>query len=111
MAIKRSAATQEGSAYDLPEPSYDAELVQVGRRTPCGEMLRRYWHPIATAEEVEDLPLPVRVLGEDLILFQTPQGRYGLVLSALRASRKQLDLRQGRRARNPLLLPWLVVRY
>jgi phenylpropionate dioxygenase-like ring-hydroxylating dioxygenase large terminal subunit len=79
MAIKRSAATQEGSAYDLPEPSYDAELVQVGRRTPCGEMLRRYWHPIATAEEVKDLPLPVRVLGEDLILFQTPQGRYGLV--------------------------------
>jgi nitrite reductase/ring-hydroxylating ferredoxin subunit len=79
MAIKRSAATQEGSAYDLPEPSYDAELVQVGRRTPCGEMLMRYWHPIATAEEVKDLPLPVRVLGEDLILFQTLQGRYGLV--------------------------------
>jgi hypothetical protein len=52
MAIKRSAATQEGSAYDLPEASYDAELVEVGRRTPYGEMLRRYWHPIATAEEV-----------------------------------------------------------
>jgi len=79
MAIKRLAASRDGSAYDLPEPSYDTELVEVGRGTPCGEMLRRYWHPIATAEEVTDLPLSVRVLGEDLILFRTPQAGYGLV--------------------------------
>jgi phenylpropionate dioxygenase-like ring-hydroxylating dioxygenase large terminal subunit len=79
MAVTRTASTQSGSAYDLPEPSYDAELVEVGRGKPCGELLRRYWHPIATVDEVKDLPLPVRILGEDLILFRTAAGNYGLV--------------------------------
>jgi hypothetical protein len=32
-----------GSAYDLFPPSYDASLAEVGRSTPSGEMLRRYW--------------------------------------------------------------------
>jgi hypothetical protein len=37
MAINRSAATHEGSAYDFPGPSYDAESAKVGRCTSCGE--------------------------------------------------------------------------
>jgi len=68
-----------GSAYDLPPPSSDLDLVGVGKGTPGGELLRRYWHPIAVAREVGDLPLAVRVLGEDLVLFRTPAGRFGLV--------------------------------
>ena len=27
-------------------------LTQVGRGTPCGELLRRYWHPVAAAAEL-----------------------------------------------------------
>jgi len=69
----------DGSAYGLPEPSYDAELVEVGAGTPAGELLRRYWHPVGVSSELADLPVPVRVLGEDLILFRTGQGRPGLV--------------------------------
>ena len=68
-----------GTAYGRPAPSYDATLVQVGAGTPGGEMLRRYWHPIAVAAEIGDRPRPVRVLGEDLILFRDLAGRAGLL--------------------------------
>ena len=53
-------------------------LTRIGPGTPCGEMLRRYWWPIACAEEVKSSPLPVRLLGEDLVLFRTRDG-YGLL--------------------------------
>ncbi len=62
-------------------------LTRVGPGTPAGEMLRRYWHVAAAACELSDeTPIkPVRMFGEDLILFQMPlaagesQPRYGLV--------------------------------
>jgi len=64
------------SRRDLRE---DAELTRVGRGTPCGEYLRRYWQPIANTCEVGDLPLRIRILGEDLVLFRNGKGEYGLV--------------------------------
>lgn len=67
------------SAYDLPTPSSDTDLTSVTKGTPGGELLRRYWHPVAVASEVKDLPVPVRLLGEDLILFKTSQGQFGLM--------------------------------
>jgi nitrite reductase/ring-hydroxylating ferredoxin subunit len=70
---------RSGSAYDLKPGTYHADLVLVGKGTPGGELLRRYWHPIELSETVKDLPVPVRALGEDLILFRTPEGRLGLV--------------------------------
>ena len=54
---------ETGSAYDRPEATFDDEIVQVERGTPTGELLRRYWHPIAVADEVGELPQSVRVLG------------------------------------------------
>lgn len=55
-------------------------LTQVGRGTPSGELLRRYWHPIAIARELtEESPTRfVRVLGEDLVLFQDKSVRKGV---------------------------------
>ena len=47
--------------------------------TPCGEYLRRYWQPVAMAEELGALPMVVRVLGEDLVLFRDGSGRPGLL--------------------------------
>ena len=44
-----------------------------------GELLRRYWHPVGLAADAGATPRPVRVLGEDLILFRDGQGRPGLV--------------------------------
>ncbi|MEE8517282.1 MAG: aromatic ring-hydroxylating dioxygenase subunit alpha [Alphaproteobacteria bacterium] len=56
-------------------------LTRVGPGTPGGEMLRRYWHPIAVASELtaETPKKRVRVLGEDLLLFRDGQGRVGLI--------------------------------
>ena len=44
-------------------------LTQVGRGTPMGELLRRYWQPIAALSEMNDRwTKRVRLLGEDLVL-------------------------------------------
>lgn len=56
------------------------QLSQVGRGTPGGELMRRYWHPIAAAVELDEKPTkPVRLLGEDLVLFKDRSGTVGLI--------------------------------
>jgi phenylpropionate dioxygenase-like ring-hydroxylating dioxygenase large terminal subunit len=60
-------------------------LTQTGVGTPAGEWMRRYWQPIALAEELSpelagDRPLvAARVLGQDLVLFRDERGELGLV--------------------------------
>src|SRR6266508_4149684 len=55
-------------------------LTRVGPGTPAGELLRRYWHPVAVAAELNDKPIKrVRILGEDLVLYRGDAGVYGLV--------------------------------
>ena len=48
-------------------------LTRIGPGTPCGELMRRYWHPIAAVSELEGLKWNkrVRLLGEDLVLLRT----------------------------------------
>jgi len=57
----------------------DDELTRVGPGTACGDYLRRFWHPIAIAAEIQDLPVALKILGEDLVLFRDRDGRFGLV--------------------------------
>jgi phenylpropionate dioxygenase-like ring-hydroxylating dioxygenase large terminal subunit len=47
-------------------------MTQVGPGTPGGEMLRRYWQPIAAASELSDEKpmMKLRILGEDLVVFR-----------------------------------------
>ena len=55
-------------------------MTRVGRGTPCGKLLRRYWQPVALSDEMQG-PRPikaVRILGENLVLFRDG-GRYGLI--------------------------------
>jgi 5,5'-dehydrodivanillate O-demethylase len=55
-------------------------LAQVGAGTPMGDLLRRYWMPIAGASEFERTPVKaVRLLGEDLVLYKDLSGSFGLV--------------------------------
>jgi 5,5'-dehydrodivanillate O-demethylase oxygenase subunit len=56
-------------------------LTRVGPGTPTGDLLRRYWHPIAVAKELtaEHPTKFVRVLGEDLVIFRATNGRLGLI--------------------------------
>ncbi len=67
------------SAYDRPKAQHDAILTDVARGSATGEMLRRYWHPIELSAALETVPLKVRVLSEDLILFRTQTGIPGLL--------------------------------
>jgi 5,5'-dehydrodivanillate O-demethylase len=56
------------------------QLTQVGPGTPMGELMRRYWMPIAGVSELDEKPTkPVRLFGEDLALYKDLSGKYGLV--------------------------------
>lgn len=55
-------------------------LTEVGPGKPMGDLLRRYWHPVAGVSEFETRPIkPIRLFGENLVLFKTLKGDYGLV--------------------------------
>jgi nitrite reductase/ring-hydroxylating ferredoxin subunit len=55
-------------------------LTRVGPGTPMGELMRRYWQPIAAAVELDDNPVKhVKILGESLMLYRDRQGRLGLI--------------------------------
>ena len=56
------------------------QLTEVGPGTPMGELLRRYWMPIAGISEFETIESkPVRLLGEDLVLYKDRSGTFGLI--------------------------------
>ena len=71
-------------------------LTQVGPGTPAGELLRRYWQPVALSEELPPggAPIPIKILGEDLVLFRDDKGRVGLL--SLHCSHRGADLSYGR---------------
>ena len=63
-------------------------LTRVGPDTPAGQLLRRYWQPVALLDEFDPRLDPRmahrqvkagRVLGQDLVLFKDAQGRFGLL--------------------------------
>jgi 5,5'-dehydrodivanillate O-demethylase oxygenase subunit len=55
-------------------------LTRVGAGTPVGELLRRYWYPVAAASELARHPTKyVKILGEELVLFRDKQRRLGLI--------------------------------
>jgi 5,5'-dehydrodivanillate O-demethylase len=64
----------------METPENNTLMTQVGKGTPGGELLRRYWHAIGVAAELDEQPTRrVRLLGEDLVVFRDRQGRLGLV--------------------------------
>ncbi len=68
-----------GGAYARAPRTHDAEITEVGPGTPCGELMRRYWHPVEMSERLGIKPMNIRVLGEDLVLFRDLKGRTGLI--------------------------------
>lgn len=56
------------------------QLTQVGPGTPMGDLLRRYWYPVAFQKDMDEWPITkVRLLGEDFALWKTPDGDYGIM--------------------------------
>jgi phthalate 4,5-dioxygenase len=71
-------------------------LTRTGPGTPGGELLRRYWQPIALSKELpeDSAPLPVRLMSEDLVLFRDERGAIGLL--GLHCPHRGADLSYGR---------------
>ncbi len=94
MAAPTKLLTQPYSAYSrgaLPEE--DRELTHVERGAPCGEYLRRFWQPVALSSELGELPLKVRIFGEELVLFRSKSGDVGLL--ELHCSHRGTSLEYG----------------
>lgn len=73
-------ATRPYGGYDRrPSTTPDRELAEVGRGTPAGEYLRRFWQPVALAADIKDLPVPITILGEELVVFRDRSGALGLL--------------------------------
>jgi 5,5'-dehydrodivanillate O-demethylase len=69
-------------------------LTLVGPGTPMGELLRRYWYPVATDRELALNPVKgVRLMGENYTVFKDRQGRLGLV--GQRCAHRRVDLKHG----------------
>lgn len=71
-------------------------LTHTDRGMPAGELFRRYWQPAALSEELPlgGPPLPVRIMGEDLVLFRDEDGQPGLL--GIHCSHRAADLSYGR---------------
>lgn len=87
-------------------PEENDLLTRVGPGTPCGDFLRRYWHPIAAASELtEEKPkMRIRILGEDLVLYRGAGGSYGLL--AEQCSHRGASLYYGFLEGNDLRCPY-----
>ena len=70
-------------------------LTRTGSTTPGGTLFRSYWLPAALSEELQpQIPLPIRLLGEDLVLFRDDRGQPGLL--GLHCPHRGADLSMGR---------------
>ena len=73
-------------------------LTRVGPGTPMGELMRRYWHPVAATVELDPSQggkptKPVRLLGEDLVLYRDRSGTIGLIERL--CAHRRVDLSYG----------------
>jgi phthalate 4,5-dioxygenase oxygenase subunit len=71
-------------------------ITRTGPGTPAGSLMRCYWQPAALLDELSrSRPVkPIRLLGEDLVLFCDRAGRYGLIARA--CPHRGTDLAFGR---------------
>jgi 5,5'-dehydrodivanillate O-demethylase len=74
---------------------HNEQMSRVGSGTSMGELMRRYWHPVAAGVDLNTKTptKAVRLLGEDLTLFRTMKGELGLV--ARRCAHRGTNLVQG----------------
>jgi 5,5'-dehydrodivanillate O-demethylase oxygenase subunit len=75
-------------------PAMNERLTQVGPGTPGGELMRRYWIPIAPLAQLHENPVRrVRILGEDLTLYLDRSNGLGLI--GERCLHRRVDLKFG----------------
>ena len=71
-------------------------VTQTGPGTPAGRLLRSYWQPIATADEIPigGAPVALKIMSEELVLFRDDKDRLGLI--GLHCPHRGTDLSYGR---------------
>ena len=84
----------------------NALITETGPGTPLGRLMRQYWQPAALVDEFEEpRPVrPVRLLGENLVLFRDPAGNYGLL--DRHCAHRGADLSYGRAEDGGLRCPF-----
>src|SRR5262249_18074108 len=87
-------------------------ITRTGPGTPAGKLMRCYWQPAALLDELSgNRPVkPVRLLGENLVLFRDDKGRYGLLERACPHRGTDPRLRAAGTGRVALRVPRLAVR-
>ena len=69
-------------------------FTQTAAGTPMGDLMRRYWHPIAAVTQMDQVETKaVRLMGEDLVLYRDLSGNYGLV--DRKCAHRRADLSYG----------------
>lgn len=69
-------------------------LTRVGPGSRMGDYLRRFWMPIAGVSEFDNRSIkPMRLFGEDLVLYRDLSGNFGLV--ARQCAHRRADLAYG----------------
>jgi phthalate 4,5-dioxygenase oxygenase subunit len=81
-------------------------LTQTGSGTGAGKTLRQYWMPAALSDELNsNRPLvPIRLMGEDLVLFRNENGELGLI--DRQCPHRGVDLCYGRLEKEGLRCPF-----
>jgi len=81
-------------------------LTLTGPGTGAGEVMRRYWQPAALSDELAGKRpvVPVKLLGEDLVLFRDSENKLGLIGRA--CPHRGADLCYGRLEDNGLRCPF-----
>jgi phthalate 4,5-dioxygenase len=77
-----AAATKIEKDWHMLKETDGQLLTQVRKGTPLGEMMRRYWHPIALSEQVAEpdgTPLRTKLLGERFVVFRDTEGKVGVL--------------------------------
>jgi 5,5'-dehydrodivanillate O-demethylase len=85
-------------------PEENKLFTSIGRGTPMGNLLRRYWHPVGCSEFVTAKPQAVKVLGEELVLYRGQSGK--TVLMQRRCAHRSLALDYGRVEGDALRCPY-----
>src|SRR6266571_1088953 len=87
------------SAYgsQVPRPDYELTCVEPG--SPMGELMRRYWQPVCTSDELQDLPRKEKLLCEEIVVFRADAARFVAKHDDLLAQQLFLARQSGPRRR------------
>ena len=77
--MKKAFQTEAYGGYLRDIPEYDNTLTHIEKGSSMGELLRRVWQPVALSSEIEELPKPFRMFGEDLVTFRTKTGEIAIL--------------------------------